>query len=53
MRSGKNASSCVGGEHALVEQGAAAERAEVDVGLALGALAQAERHPLQRHPGEP
>ena len=41
----------VGGEHPLVEQGARAEGAEVDIGLALGALAEAERHPLQRHAG--
>ncbi len=43
----------VGGEHALVQQRAGAQRAEVDLRLALGALAQAERQPLQRHPGEP
>ncbi len=42
----------VGGEHALVEQGARAQRAEVDLGLALGPLAQAEGAALQRHAGQ-
>ena len=42
----------VGGEHALVEQGARAQRAEVDLGLELGPLAQAERAALQRHAGQ-
>ena len=41
----------VGGEHALVGEGARRQRREVDVGLVLGALAQAERQPLQRHAG--
>ena len=40
------------GQHALVEQRPSAERGEVDVGLVLGALAQAEHHPLQRMPGD-
>ena len=39
----------VGGEHALVGHGPRRQRREVDVGLALGALAQAEGHPLQLH----
>ena len=43
----------VGGEHALVDEGARRQRREVDVGLVLGALAQAERQPLQRHAGRP
>ena len=38
-----------GGEHALVDEGPRGQRREVDVGLALGALAQAEGQPLQRH----
>ena len=42
----------VGGEHALVGEGARRQRREVDVGLVLGALAQAEREPLQRHAGD-
>ena len=42
----------VGGQHALVGEGARRQRREVDVGLVLGALAQAERQPLQRHPDE-
>ena len=41
----------VGGQHALVDEGARGERREVDVGLLLGPLAQAERPALQRHPG--
>ena len=41
----------VGGEHALVGHGPRGQRREVDVGLALGALAQAEGHPLQLHAG--
>ena len=43
----------VGGQHPLVDEGARGERREVDVGLLLGPLAQAERLPLQRHPGDP
>ena len=38
-----------GGEHALVDEGARGQRREVDVGLVLGALAQAERQPVERH----
>ncbi len=37
----------LGREHALVDQGAARQRREVDVELVLGALAQAERHPVE------
>ena len=40
----------VGGEHALVGDRAARQRREVDVGLVLGALAQAEGEPLEAHP---
>ncbi len=40
----------VGGEHALVGDGARAQRREVDVGLVLGALAQDVGEALQRHP---
>ena len=40
----------VGGEHALVDEGPAGERGEVDLRLVLGPLAQAERQSLQRHP---
>ena len=36
-----------GRQHALVDQGPGRQRREVDAGLALGPLAQAERHPLQ------
>ena len=43
----------VGGEHALVGQGARGQRGEVDVGLALGALAQAEGQALQGHAADP
>ncbi len=38
-----------GRQHALVDQGPAREAGEVDLGLALGPLAQAERHPLEHH----
>ena len=41
----------VGGQHALVGERAARQRREVDVGLVLGALAQAEGESLERHPG--
>ncbi len=40
----------VGRQHALVDQGAAGQAREVHAGLALGALAHAERAPLQVHP---
>jgi hypothetical protein len=43
----------VGGEHALVGQGPRRQRREVDVGLGLGALAQAEGQALERHAGDP
>ena len=36
-------------EHPLVDQGADRQRREVDLGLTLGALAQAVGHPLERH----
>ena len=36
-----------GGEHALVDEGARRQRREVDLGLALGALAQAEGEPVE------
>ena len=42
----------VGGEHALVGDGARGQRREVHVGLVLGALAQAERQALEGHPDE-
>ena len=50
-RSGKKLVQLAGGEHALVDEGAGGQRREVDVGLALGALAQAERQPLEGHAG--
>ena len=43
----------VGGEHALVDHGPRGQRREVGVGLALGALAQAEGQSFQRHAGDP
>ena len=43
----------LGRQHPLVGEGARGQRREVDVGLVLGALAQAEREPLERHPGDP
>jgi hypothetical protein len=43
----------LGREHALVDDRARRQRREVDVGLPLGALAQAERHPLQGHADQP
>ncbi len=36
-----------GGEHALVDEGARGQRRQVDVRLVLGALAQAERQPVE------
>ena len=42
----------VGRQHPLVDQGPRGQRREVDVGLLLRALAQAERLALQRHPGD-
>jgi len=50
---GEDVVELVGGQHALVGQRAARQRREVDVGLALGALAEAERQPLQRHAAQP
>ena len=42
-----------GGEHALVDEGATRQRREVDLGLALGPLAQAEGQPVQAEPDHP
>ena len=42
----------VGRQHPLVDQGPRGQRREVDVGLLLRALAQAEGLPLQRHAGD-
>ncbi len=40
----------VGREHALVDDGPGRQRGEVDVGLVLGPLAQAEREPVEFEP---
>ena len=42
-----------GREHALVDEGATRERREVDLGLALGALAQAEGEAVEAEPDHP
>ena len=46
--SGKTSVELLGGQHALVDQGAARQRGEVDPDLVLGATAQAVGQPVQR-----